>query len=84
MVIDKNRYLPYKLVEKFKDIARQLASQSTDGLFTTIEFRNKVALGRNFVILLLEYFDQIGFTVRTGSSRQIESNVVDSKSIENK
>ena len=84
VVIDKNRYLPYKLVEKFKDIARQLASQSTDGLFTTIEFRNKVALGRNFVILLLEYFDQIGFTVRTGSSRQIESHVVDSKSIENK
>jgi selenocysteine-specific elongation factor len=72
VLVKKNRYVPSILVAKLKASAQKLAAKSTDGLFTTIDFRDEVNMGRNFVIALLEYFDQVGFTTRVGEFRRVQ------------
>ena len=71
-LVNKNRYLPLSLVKKLKLSAEKLAAKSTNGLFTTSEFKEEVKMGRNFVTALLEYFDQVGFTARMGEYRRIQ------------
>ena len=75
VLVKKNRYVPVSLVAKLKLSAEKLAAKSTNGLFTTIEFRDEVSLGRNFITAVLEYFDQIGFTSRVGEHRHLKRAV---------
>ena len=71
VVIGKNRYVPKSLMTRLKIVAEQLAYRSNDGFFTSVEYRNEVNMGRNFVIAILEYFDQLNFTGRVGNSRRL-------------
>ncbi len=72
VLVKTNRYVPVNLIAKLKLSAEKLATKSTDGQFTTVEFREEVKMGRNFVTALLEYFDQISFTKRVGEYRRIK------------
>ncbi len=69
--VGKNRYVPSTLVTNLKITAEKLASKSVDGLFSTSDFRDEVTMGRNFIIDVLEYFDQVGFTTRVGDLRRL-------------
>ena len=69
--VGKNRYVPSTLVTTLKITAEKLASKSVDGLFSTSDFRDEVSMGRNFIIDVLEYFDQVGFTTRVGGLRRL-------------
>ena len=77
VLIGKNRYAPTHFVAKLGLVAEQLAANSADRCFTTAEYRKQTTLGRNFVIDVLEYFDQIGFTERNGNTRYIRRSVKD-------
>jgi selenocysteine-specific elongation factor len=62
----------YFTKEEFFDLlalAQALAEQSSDGIFTTAQFRDKSGLGRNLSIELLEHFDRIRRTRRVGEGR---------------
>ena len=76
-LIGKNRYVPTHFVAKLGVVAERLAANSADRCFTTAEYRKQTTLGRNFVIDVLEYFDQIGFTERNGNTRYIRRSVKD-------
>lgn len=71
VVVGKNRYVPKAVISKLEASVEQLASRSTGGLFTTIEYRDEVNMGRNFAIAVLEYFDRIGLTIRVGDYRRL-------------
>jgi hypothetical protein len=77
VLIGKNRYAPTHFVAKLGVVAERLAANSADRCFTTAEYRKHTTLGRNFVIDVLEYFDQIGFTERHGNTRCIRRSVKD-------
>ena len=77
VLIGKNRYAPTHFVAKLGVVAERLAANSADRCFTTAEYRKQTPLGRNFVIDVLEYFDQIGFTERNGNTRYIRRSVKD-------
>ena len=77
VLIGKNRYAPTHFVAKLGVVAERLAANSADRCFTTAEYRKQTTLGRNFVIDVLEYFDQIGFTERHGNTRFIRRSVKD-------
>ena len=82
ILVGKNRYLPSTLVINFKISAEKLASKSVDGLFSISDFRDEIGMGRNFTIDILEYFDQVGFTIRVGNLRRLRqptSNVMGKK-----
>ena len=82
--IDKNRYVPQTLIIKLKAAAEHLASKSVDGLFTVVQYRDEVDMGRNFVISILEYFDRVGFSERTGNFRSIRRCAKDNQSVKSK
>ena len=48
-----------------------LALAERVGEVTVIDYRDRLALGRNYVIEVLEYFDQIGFTQRRDNTRVV-------------
>lgn len=71
VMIGKNRYITDTQINKLKAIAKNLSLKSTNGLFTIVDYRDASGLSRNFAVALLEYFDQVGFTTRTGDYREI-------------
>ena len=70
-MLEKHRFVPKSLIRKLAQSAELLAEQSSNGTFTTIDYRQEVNMGRNFVISVLDYFDRIGFTVKIGNDRRI-------------
>lgn len=82
--VDKNRYVTQTLIIKLKGTAERVASQSVDGLFSVAQYRNEVNMGRNFVISILEYFDRVGFSERTGNLRSIRRCAKGNQSVKNK
>ena len=75
ILVGKNRYVPSTLVINLKTSVEKLASKSVDGLFSTSDFREEVSMGRNFIIDVLEYFDQVGFTTRVGDLRRLRQPI---------
>ena len=72
ILINKNRCVPTKSIKKLRDSAEVLASRSVTGSFTIPDFRDETGIGRNFAVEILEYFDQIGFTIRVNNVRRID------------
>jgi selenocysteine-specific elongation factor len=71
VLIAKNRYLPVSYLAHLGGKAESAAENTVEGFFTVAEFCNYSKIGRNFAIDLLEYFDRIGLTSRTGNNRRI-------------
>jgi selenocysteine-specific elongation factor len=65
------RYLHKAAYDGYVNAAERLASESEDGLFDAASFRDRINLGRNLTIELLEHFDRIGFTRRLGDRRKV-------------
>lgn len=72
VLVAKNRYVPTSLVNELGHAAEALAAQSAGGMFTVAAFCQHTKTGRNFAIDLLEYFDRLGFTERSGNDRRIK------------
>jgi len=68
----KNRFFLPEAISTLKLIAISVSEDQEDNKFTVINFRDKSLLGRNLSIEILEYFDQIGFTLRQGDFRIIQ------------
>ena len=65
----KNRYF---LPGALKSLAESLEEAAADsGTVTAASFRDRAGIGRNLAIEILEYFDKIRFTRRTGNERRI-------------
>jgi selenocysteine-specific elongation factor len=71
ILVAKKRYLPTRYLARLGHAAEALAQRSDEGHFTVAEFSLQTKTGRNFAIDLLEYFDRLGFTERSGNDRRI-------------
>lgn len=71
ILVAKNRYLLTPYLARLGHAAEVLAQSSGEGSFTVAEFSEQTETGRNFAIDLLEYFDHLGFTERSGNNRRI-------------
>jgi selenocysteine-specific elongation factor len=71
VLVANNRYLPTSYMARLGYAAEALAERTAEGLFTVAEFVDHSKTGRNFAIDLLEYFDRLGFTERSGNNRRI-------------
>ncbi len=47
------------------------ATVDTEGLLTAASFRDRLDNGRKVAIQILEYFDKVGLTVRSGDARSV-------------
>lgn len=67
--ISERRYVLASTLSELADSVNALAKSKPQ--FSVIDVKNHVGIGRNVTIELLEHFDSIGFTVRTGDSRSV-------------
>lgn len=58
-------------------VARALAQQEADGVFTVADFRDASGASRRAVIKILECFDSFGITRRTGDGRRLGKGFAD-------
>jgi len=66
-----NRFFPPAAIEELVEVARALAAENADGVFTAKEYRDRSGIGRNVTIQVLEYLDKAGFTERDGEARRM-------------
>ena len=69
--IGKNRFLMPAAVRELGEIAESLALTMAGGMITAAAFRGESGIGRNLAIEVLEHFDKVGYTKRTGDARSI-------------
>lgn len=58
-------------------IARDVAAQAPDGVFTAAAFRDRMDNGRKVAIQILDFFDRHGVTLRRGDLRRINPHRAD-------
>ena len=71
--VTENRFMLRDHVADLVALAARLESLSPNG-FTAAQFRDATGIGRNFVIQLLEFFDRIGVTRRSGDGRRMRGD----------
>jgi selenocysteine-specific elongation factor len=63
------------LRETVAEMARLAAAAvDADGLLTAAAFRDRLSNGRKVAIQILEYFDKVGFTIRSGDVRRVKTD----------
>ena len=67
--VAENRFFLPETLARLAEIARELADSSSEGTFTAASFKDRCGVGRNLAIQILEYFDKMGATRRTGDTR---------------
>ena len=58
-------------IERAKTVFREIA-EGGSGAATLAQFRDKAGTSRKFALSLLEYFDRIGYTKKTGDNRVLK------------
>ncbi len=69
--VSDNRYFLDGQLAELGRLAEQLAEAEPETGFSARTFRDHCELGRNLTIEVLEYFDQVGLTLRRGDGRRI-------------
>ncbi|MBM3487067.1 MAG: hypothetical protein FJX67_10615, partial [Alphaproteobacteria bacterium] len=64
-----NRFFRPAALQRLADLLSDLAAEAPDGHITVARFRDRSGVGRNLAIDVLEYFDQVKLTRRTGEFR---------------
>jgi len=67
--VAENRFFLPETLARLAEIASELADGSPEDTFTAATFKNRCGIGRNLTIQILEYFDKMGATRRTGDAR---------------
>ena len=70
--IAPDQFFLRETVAEMASIAAQTVD--ADGLLTAAAFRDRLDNGRKVAILILEFFDKSGVTVRTGDTRRVRSD----------
>ncbi len=65
--VSKKRFFPLAAAATLTDLLHQ--EQQANGKITAAGFRDRSHLGRNLTIEVLEYFDRVGLTRRSGDGR---------------
>jgi selenocysteine-specific elongation factor len=69
--VSQHRFFLPRTIAELALHAEKLSSEMQGGLFRVTDFRDRTGVGRNPSIELLEYFDKLGFTRRTGNDRRV-------------
>ena len=67
--VSAKRYFLPQAITRFEQLVRELTAGGDK--FTAGDFRDRAGVGRNAVIEILEYFDRLGYTHRSGDLRTL-------------
>jgi selenocysteine-specific elongation factor len=66
-----DQYFLRPVVAEMVAIAADLGGEAPGGDFTAAQFRDRLDNGRRLAILILEFFDRLGITIRRGDLRRV-------------
>jgi len=69
--VGEKRFFLSDTVRVLAKTTEELGNTSIDGWFKASDFRDRTGIGRRPSVELLEYFDDVGFTVRDGDQRRV-------------
>ena len=69
--------LPREVLSEVIDVMKKIASRKTNGEFVAADLRDHLDNGRKVAILMLEFFDRHGVTIRKGDIRHLNPHRLD-------
>jgi selenocysteine-specific elongation factor len=66
-----DRFYRRHTVHQMASMLADMCATATNGTVTAAEFRDRIAIGRKLAIIILEYFDRTGVTIRHGDLRKV-------------
>ena len=70
--VSKNRFFPLAAVTRLTELLEE--EENASGEVTAAAFRDRSQIGRNLTIEVLEYFDRVGLTRRSGDARVLATS----------
>jgi len=70
--VSQDEFLTQPAIAEIIDIIGELSRTATNGEFSAADFRDRLGVGRNVAIRILEYFDRQGLTARHGNVRRVD------------
>ena len=74
--VNPERFFPRATLAKLAADAQTVAQAAPGGQFTAAQFRDRVGVGRDLCIEVLECFDRLGITLRLGNARKMRKDYV--------
>ncbi len=72
-----DHYFLRRTVAELVLAAREVSQAQPDGFFVAAQYRDRLDMGRRLAILILEFFDKHGVTIRRGDRRRMNPHRVD-------
>lgn len=69
--IAEDLYLEQNAVAELETVLRKVGAEVESGWFTAAQYRDALGIGRKMAILVLEFFDRQGTTLRKGDLRRL-------------
>jgi len=70
--VSKDEFLTHGAMAEIIDAIGDLSKTQAKGEFSAADFRDRLGVGRNVAIRILEYFDRQGLTARHGDVRRVD------------
>jgi selenocysteine-specific elongation factor len=67
-----DRFYLRQTIHKMAELLAELCNAAADGTVTAAAFRDRIATGRKLAIIILEFFDRTGITIRRGDLRKVQ------------
>ena len=67
-----DRFYLRQTIHKMAELLAELCDAAADGTVTAAAFRDRIATGRKLAIIILEFFDRTGITIRRGDLRKVQ------------
>ena len=67
-----DRFYLRQTIYKMAELLAELCDAAADGTVTAAAFRDRIATGRKLAIIILEFFDRTGITIRRGDLRKVQ------------
>ncbi|CAA7623449.1 selenocysteinyl-tRNA-specific translation factor [Magnetospirillum sp. LM-5] len=74
VLVAQDHYFLRETMAEMAAIAADCAQQAKDGWLIAARFRDRLDNGRKVAILILEYFDRVGLTIRKGDLRKVRAD----------
>lgn len=72
--VTPDRFYQRQTVHRMTELVAEMCGAAEDGTITAAAFRDRIETGRKLAIIILEFFDRTGVTIRRGDLRKIQPN----------
>ncbi len=72
--VTPDRFYHRQTIHCITELLAEMSEAKSDGTKTAAAFRDRIGTGHKLAIIILEFFDRTGFTIRRDDLRKIQPN----------